>query len=566
MKLTYLLYPSVFWAFFLAAFACVQAAPDSQSGIYRIKIGDVDFYSIQDAANEMNTNALLTEDKEALKRLAPTGKAPSGYAVFVVKKGADALLIDTGVGGKMLEHLQTIGIKPEDVKNILLTHSHGDHIGGLVKDGKKVFSNATLWLTTKEWTFWKAARNKRQAEVCAELYGEPKFLTADETTAVFFPELTAVDLPGHTPGHAGFLLSSNGKKLLVVADLLHNGAVQFARPDISIQYDADPEQAAATRIKTLRRVADESIAIAGSHLPFPSVGNVSSDGGGFRFTPAIEEPAPGKQVAQVMELPAATADNRRPRLSEVERAAEGTRRNALTQEQRDAEDKERRMERFTQMRNPKPLSETETQTISYLLYLPKDYDAKNSEKYPLLLFLHGSGERGIDINKVKVHGPPKLLTDPEKAKDWPFITVSPQCPEGYSWSPLQLAKLLDEVEKKYAVDKNRIYVTGLSMGGFGTWGLLYNFPQRFAAGVPICGGFDPAAAEKFVDVPIWVFHGAQDTAVKVEWSIDVVNAIKEKGGKQIELTVYPELGHDSWTETYENPELYRWLLKQKKSD
>ena len=273
-----------------------------------------------------------------------------------------------------------------------------------------------------------------------------------------------------------------------------------------------------------------------------------------------ETPAPGKQAAQTIELPANTVV--RLRQTEEQRAAEKTRRDALTQEERDAEDLERRLKSFEEMKNPKPLSETEKQTVGYWLFLPNDYDEEAGKTWPLLLFLHGSGERGSDIDKVKVHGPPKLLDDPAIASVCPFITVSPQCPDDQSWSPLQLGLLLDELEKRYAVDKDRVYVTGLSMGGFGTWGLLYQFPDRFAAGAPICGGFDPAAAERFVDIPLWVFHGAQDAAVKVTMSSDLVEAIRAAGGNRVQLTVYPDLEHDSWTVTYDNRELYRWLLRQ----
>jgi len=277
---------------------------------------------------------------------------------------------------------------------------------------------------------------------------------------------------------------------------------------------------------------------------------------------ADETPVPGKQTAQTVILPANTS-YRKP-ATEEEKKAEKARRDALTKERRDTEDQERRAKMMENMLTLKPLSETETQTISYWLYLPNDYKAAGKKSWPLILFLHGSGECGSDIDKVKVHGPPKILSDPEKAKDWQFITVSPQCPAGYSWSPLQLTKLLDELEKSYKIDKNRIYITGLSMGGFGTWGLLYHFPKRFAAGVPICGGFNPDAAEKFVDTPIWVFHGAKDPAVKLRFSTDLVDAVQAKGGEKIKLTVYPDLEHDSWTVTYENPELYRWLLEQKR--
>jgi poly(3-hydroxybutyrate) depolymerase len=272
---------------------------------------------------------------------------------------------------------------------------------------------------------------------------------------------------------------------------------------------------------------------------------------------------PGQQVVQTIELPANTV--KRPRLTDEERDAEKARRDALTPEQRNAEDKERRIQSFEAMRNPAALSETETQTLSYWLFLPSGYEAKTEKKYPLMLFLHGAGERGDDIEKVKIHGPPKLLADPDKVKDWQFITASPQCPDDYGWSPLQLALLLDDLEKKYEIDKDRIYVTGLSMGGYGTWGLLYQFPDRFAAAVPICGGFDPAGADRFTNIPLWVFHGARDRAVPFAMSTDVVEGIKYHGGKNVRFTGYPDLEHDSWTITYENPDVYRWLLEHNRN-
>ena len=276
-----------------------------------------------------------------------------------------------------------------------------------------------------------------------------------------------------------------------------------------------------------------------------------------------DDPEPGKQVAQTIEIPKQATSAPRPRLTDEEQNAERIRRDALTQEQRDAENRDRRMRSVDDTKAASPLSDAETQTFSYLLFLPNDYDAKSDKKWPLLLFLHGAGERGSNIEKVKVHGPPKLVSNADKAKDWPFITVSPQTPDNGSWSPQQLGKLLDEIEAKYAVDKSRVYVTGLSMGGFGTWSLLNQFPDRFAAGVPICGGFTPAAAENLINTPIWVFHGAKDSTVRVNLSTEMVDAIKEKGGKKVKITIYPDLGHDSWTVTYDNQDLYKWLLEQK---
>lgn len=265
--------------------AFVSLRAESENEIRHIKVGEIDFYCIQDAPLEIENDSLLTDDKELLKRLAPMGKSPSCFGVFVVRKGLETVLIDTGTGGDMLKHLQGIGIKPEDVKVILLTHSHGDHVGGLLKDGKKVFPNAKIMLNEKELAFWKSAQNKELCEQVLKLYGEPEFLVPDEKIAIVFPEMVAVDLAGHTPGHTGFLITSKDEKLFLIADLLHAGAVQFSEPDIGFRYDNDPKQAAEIRRKTIRRAADENLLFVGSHLPFPCAGHVKIDGNAFRFVP-----------------------------------------------------------------------------------------------------------------------------------------------------------------------------------------------------------------------------------------------------------------------------------------
>jgi len=197
-----------------------------------------------------------------------------------------------------------------------------------------------------------------------------------------------------------------------------------------------------------------------------------------------------------------------------------------------------------------------TLTANYLLYLPKDYSESN-EPFPLVLFLHGAGERGNDLEKVKVHGLPRLVNE---GKEFPFIVVSPQCPDLMLWNTDVLISLLDEIESNYRVDKNRIYITGLSMGGHGTWSLALAEPNRFAAIAPVCGWADTTKANTISHLPIWVFHGAKDNVVPVQASESMVNALKNFGS-EVKLTVYPEANHDSWSETYNNEELYKWFLE-----
>ncbi len=209
--------------------------------------------------------------------------------------------------------------------------------------------------------------------------------------------------------------------------------------------------------------------------------------------------------------------------------------------------------------------------INYLLFLPADYQANSSKRWPLIFFLHGAGERGSEVSKVAVHGPPKYIAS---HPDFPFVMVAPQCPTDEHWSNDQLMSLLDDVTTRYQADPTRIYLTGLSMGGYGTWNLGTSFPERFAAIVPICGGGDlintllnksgrHAAALK--TLPVWAFHGGRDTTVPMAESERMVKTMKDLGDKEVELTIYPEASHDSWTQTYNNPKLYEWLLQHQRA-
>jgi predicted peptidase len=196
----------------------------------------------------------------------------------------------------------------------------------------------------------------------------------------------------------------------------------------------------------------------------------------------------------------------------------------------------------------------------YLLYLPEGY-GKKKRHWPTMLFLHGIGNRGDDLEKVKTSGVPKVV---ERDRRFDFILVAPQCPAGKWWASDLLVKLLDEVAAKYAVDTDRIYLTGLSMGGFGAWSLACAHPERFAAIAPICGGGEPDDACRLKDVPVWAFHGAKDETVPLRRSKEMVDAAKACGG-DVRLTVYPEAGHDSWMVTYDNPKVYQWFLQNQKN-
>jgi predicted peptidase len=205
----------------------------------------------------------------------------------------------------------------------------------------------------------------------------------------------------------------------------------------------------------------------------------------------------------------------------------------------------------------------------YLLFLPKDYAAQSGPEWPLILFLHGAGERGDDVGLVALAGPPKIARE---RPDFPFVVVSPQCPKGQSWDTKTVLALLDQVQATHRIDRRRVYVTGLSMGGYATWRLAALHPERFAAAVPICGGGEMldlllARREKpaaYKSLGIWAFHGAKDTTVPLNESERMVEHFRKVGVTDIKLSVDPAAGHDSWTKAYADPQLYDWMLAHRR--
>ena len=219
-------------------------------------------------------------------------------------------------------------------------------------------------------------------------------------------------------------------------------------------------------------------------------------------------------------------------------------------------------------------------TVPYRWHEPEE--TAKGKLYPLVLFLHGAGERGDDNKAQLKHGALAILREAEKL-DQPFYLIVPQCPADSFWAPFnketqELAQeeglftrlnavwsLVGKFKKDYPIDPDRVYVTGISMGGFGTWALLGREAKDIAAAIPICGGGDPKTVRKFKNVPIWAFHGEADPIVNVQLTHSMVNALEKAGGKP-KSTFYPGVDHDSWTMTYDNPEVTKWLFEQKRSN
>ena len=209
--------------------------------------------------------------------------------------------------------------------------------------------------------------------------------------------------------------------------------------------------------------------------------------------------------------------------------------------------------------------------LSYLVQFPKDYGVDDEVLWPVVLFLHGSGERGDDLDLVRAWGPPKLV---DEGVDIPAIVVSPQCPAGGWWETGPLLRLLDRVEREHRIDADRVYVTGLSMGGYGTWSLIAAAPTRFAAAVPICGGMSGRItrngridwlAARLREVPVWAFHGTEDRVVPLSETVAAVEAVRTIGGTA-KLTVYEGVGHDSWRNAYAEDAMWDWLFEQRRGE
>jgi predicted peptidase len=210
-------------------------------------------------------------------------------------------------------------------------------------------------------------------------------------------------------------------------------------------------------------------------------------------------------------------------------------------------------------------------TLPYRLLFPENIEQE--KKYPLVIFLHGSGERGAD-NELNLNYITDLFLNPTNRKEFPAFVLAPQCPLGKRWAPedwyaklespaSEVIDLIDSLVAHQAIDPNRIYLMGLSMGGFGTWYLITRFPNKFAAAVPICGGGDWNQAKTISHIPLWVFHGKKDEIVLPEQSRKMVHALKKEGAKP-RYTEYKRIGHESWIPALNEPDLLPWLFRQKR--
>ena len=259
--------------------------------VYTYNVGSVKVSMLSERQGRGNTDILIGATPEMIAKIAPDKEYPNAINIFLVQTGVENILVDTGFGLKLEEHLKHFKLEPKDIHSVLITHMHRDHIGGLLKDGKQRFPNAKVYLDKNEYAYWMDdPQRKASVEHVVNAYKDKLHLfTAGDLNGKsqkLFPEVSAIAAYGHTPGHTVYMIESKGEKLLIWGDLTHAMAFQMPYPKVSVTYDVSSSKAAQTREQILRYVSENKISVAGMHIAFPGMGKVSSDAkGGYIFKP-----------------------------------------------------------------------------------------------------------------------------------------------------------------------------------------------------------------------------------------------------------------------------------------
>ena len=258
-------------------------------GIFSCKVGKIEVSMLVETQREGNAGILIGVDETFLKQYIPANGFMHSTNTFLIKTPKQTILVDTGFGGAVFEKMKKLGVEPDKIDAVLLTHLHGDHIGGLQKDGKALFSKAKVYLSSKERDYFTKTQVNAGAVAALAAYGArvATFEPGEFGSKLkeLLPGITPIATYGHTPGHTAYLIEDSKEKLIIAGDFLHVALVQFPAPDVSATYDVDPKAAAASRRQIMDYAAKNKIPVAGMHIVYPATGMVEADGNGYRFLP-----------------------------------------------------------------------------------------------------------------------------------------------------------------------------------------------------------------------------------------------------------------------------------------
>ena len=266
-----------------------QSASEKTSYI----MGQYEVILLSEGQREGQTNILVGAQEEMLKQCIPTGKYPSAVNAFLIRTPEGWVLVDTGFGRGVMTEMAALGVAPADIKAVLLTHMHGDHIGGMLREDAKAFPNAKVYMAREEHDYWMASGSsgESQRKVITAYKADlvlfsAKSIEAGKENPEILPGIRGILAPGHTPGHSMFLVESMGQKMLIWGDLTHVMAIQMAYPEVAVTYDSHMDIAIASRYEVLAYVSQHKIAVAGMHIPFPGMGTIEALGmGRYAFLP-----------------------------------------------------------------------------------------------------------------------------------------------------------------------------------------------------------------------------------------------------------------------------------------
>ncbi|MDL2222707.1 MBL fold metallo-hydrolase [Bacteroidales bacterium OttesenSCG-928-M11] len=265
---------------FISFFIITNSFAQSNPNIFTYTVGKCTVYTLSEGQSQGNSSILTNATATTINKTIPDGTFPNATNSFLIKTAEKSyILVDTGLGKELINNLNHLGVKPEEIGLVALTHIHGDHVGGLVKDGKAVFPNALIYISPEEGNFWiKQKENSLRDEILKQYLGKIRLLDHNILKDIKFINdfaFRAIAAPGHTPGHTMFLLESEGERLLIWGDITHAIAVQIPYPEVSVKYDTDPIEAAKTRSQVLAFAAEHKIPIAGMHIEYPAIGIVT---------------------------------------------------------------------------------------------------------------------------------------------------------------------------------------------------------------------------------------------------------------------------------------------------